>query len=339
MIHTSTALCAALGLIVLGSTQAATESWPVETLTLENAQLSLTLTPTLGGRVLSFAKPGRANLLKVGAPLYQGVQPEISPFAENIGYLGHIVWLAPQSQWWSRQQLNPARAEAQANWPPDPYLIFATNQVTQQANEIQLQGSYSPISGVQLNKTFTLHADHLELTASAMNPNTQSVSWGLWFNSRIHPNATVYLPVTDASAIHQQRFAGDPAPLQTIDTVTVLQASPTTKAEGKLFIQPTAGWLAARDQQQLWLITYKLTPAAQVAPGQAPLEIYYKLSGHSDNGLIELEFHSPYQVISQTSPLTATSRWYLFDCPSQWSDEQVIRWLGKEIDARNIRYD
>src|SRR5690554_4498731 len=93
---------------------------PHAPLVVNNEAVSLEVSPRLGGRVLAFGLHGRDNLLRVSDEITAQPMPEVSPEADNIGYLGHEIWLGPQSQWWLHQSANPERRAAAAQWPPDP---------------------------------------------------------------------------------------------------------------------------------------------------------------------------------------------------------------------------
>ena len=103
----------------------AQQSTEVERVRLQSGDVVLDVTPALGGRVLRFGLADRPSLIKVGDPVASQPAPAVSPDADDIGYLGHDVWLGPQSGWWSDQHVNPARRASKAVWPPDPYLAFA----------------------------------------------------------------------------------------------------------------------------------------------------------------------------------------------------------------------
>ena len=119
----------------------------VETVRLDNGTVVLEVTPQLGGRGLGFSLQGRSNLLKVGEALTSQPNPVVSATADDIGYLGHDVWLGPQSQWWTRQHVNPERRDAKANWPSDPYLAFAKTRVVERTTQrLVLEGVPVPLA-------------------------------------------------------------------------------------------------------------------------------------------------------------------------------------------------
>ncbi|MGH8026857.1 MAG: DUF4380 domain-containing protein, partial [Pseudoxanthomonas sp.] len=135
----------------------------VEILRLDNGALVLEVTPELGGRGLAFSLKDHPNLLKVGEPVATHPDPKVSALADDIGYLGHDVWVGPQSQWWTQQDANPARRDAKANWPPDPYLAFAQTRIIERTpTRLVLQGADSPVSGIRLHKSYALSADRAD---------------------------------------------------------------------------------------------------------------------------------------------------------------------------------
>ena len=102
----------------------------IERLTLGNEVIEVTATPSFGGRILAFQLRGQPSVLKLGAAVEQQRAPQVSGTAGDIAYLGHDVWVGPQSHWWLHQQVNPQRKAAGAVWPPDPYLSLATTRAT-----------------------------------------------------------------------------------------------------------------------------------------------------------------------------------------------------------------
>ena len=109
----------------------------------------------------------------MGEPLYAQPPPEASATGDDIGYLGHDVWVGPQKAWWTQQDVNRERREAKANWPPDPFLAFGKTRVIESTpTRLVLEGIESPVSGVRFSKTYALsdeRADTVEVSVTARN--------------------------------------------------------------------------------------------------------------------------------------------------------------------------
>lgn len=284
------------------------------------------VTPTLGGRGLAFARQGRASVIQIGSAVHEQPKPRVDAHAEDIAYLGHDVWLGPQSGWWRDQDLNTARREAGARWPPDPWLSFADTRVLEQsARHIVLQSPDSPITGVRLQKRFTVvegRDDSVDVAVTATNVRTQPLTRDLWFNTRTFADAVVYVPVSDAGDV---RVAADPDPrraeLQPRVEAGLLrlqrEAVPAGMdgRRGKIFIQPARGWLAAFVKDQLFVIRFALQPRSAIHPEQGQVELYHDDPRERDQGLLELEVHAPLRTLAPGESMQASERWTLLAYP------------------------
>ncbi|MBB4128866.1 hypothetical protein GGR77_004197 [Xanthomonas translucens] len=290
---------------------------------MDNGVVRLTVTPTLGGRVLGFQRSGGPNLVKVGDAVQRQPLPTVSAAANDIPYFGHDVWVGPQSAWWQHQDANPARRAAHANWPPDPYLSFATTTVTARAPQrLQLLGVDSPISGVRLRKTFALspqRADSVLLQVQAQNVRKAKVAWDLWFNTRVNAATRVLVPVAAAADIRVQPSDGAGyAPPQYVlqGGLMALAAAPPGSAgqRGKLLLQPSAGWIAAFSGGQAWVIRFAHQPLARIHPEQGQVEFYLDASASDPgSGLLEMEVHAPYRTLAPGQTMQAEEQWTLLD--------------------------
>ncbi|CTP89283.1 DUF4380 domain-containing protein [Xanthomonas graminis pv. phlei] len=290
---------------------------------MDNGVVRLTVTPTLGGRVLGFQRSGGPNLIKVGDAVQRQPLPTVSAAADDIPYFGHDVWVGPQSAWWQHQHANPARRAAHANWPPDPYLSFATTTVTARApRRLQLRGVDSPVSGVRLHKTFAVslqRADSVLLQVQAHNVRKTAVAWDLWFNTRVSSATRVLVPVAAAADIRVQPSDGAGyAPPQYVlqDGLMALAATPPGSAgqRGKLLLQPSAGWIAAFAGGQAWVIRFAHQPRARIHPEQGQVEFYLDApASDAGGGLLEMEVHAPYRTLAPGQNMQAEEQWTLLD--------------------------
>ncbi len=201
-------------LVVLPCTRAAAADPVPSRVRLQSPQLVVEVSPRLGGRMLHLSLPGEPNLLLAGEAVESQPDPRVDAAGENIPYLGHEVWVGPQAAWWLDQTLNPARREAAAQWPPDPWLAHAPAQVlAQDRDRLVLQGAASPVSGVQLTKTFSIAADRpgtAELAVEMRNIRKVPVGHDIWFNSRVPPETRVFVPVArDGSGVRVRADTGD----------------------------------------------------------------------------------------------------------------------------------
>lgn len=293
---------------------------PLETVTLEDDTVSMEITLGLGGRVLSFSLKGRDNLLKVGEPVASIPNPEVSADADNIGYLGHIVWVGPQKDWWVWQNVNPERLNAKATWPPDPYLIFAENKIIEHSpGKLMLEGVKSPVSGVRLYKSFSLVNNRpgtVALNAEVVNVSEKKVSWDIWFNTRVSSSTRVYVPVSSDKDVHSisynSKTAGPVEYSVTDGLFTLHRGMPPdmTDRQGKVFIQPLAGWMAGFTADQVFIIEFPLQSREAIHPEHGQVEIYLNYrSDKPEEGLIEMEVHAPYRTLEPGQSMQAGEQW------------------------------
>jgi len=304
---------------------------PAAPLVLDNGHVRLEATDAFGGRVLAWHLVGEPNVLKVGDAVHTQPRPTLSPQAGDIAYLGHDVWVGPQSGWWLHQDANPARRAAAANWPPDPYLSLArTRIVARDGQHFVLEGVDSPVTGVRLHKTVRLDPaapDSVLFEAQARNIRDSPIAWDLWFNTRVAANTRVFVPVADATTdvdLKPTGEAGTTAPRHAWAAgLFELTAHPGDDAliqRGKYRIQPAAGWLAGFAGHQLLLIRFAHQPRERIHPEQGQVELYLDAASRAPaDGLMELEVHAPYRQLAPGEQMQAGERWTLlrYDGPDQ----------------------
>ena len=292
----------------------------VDTVRLENQAVTLEVTPALGGRGLSFSLKDYPNLLKVGEPLYAQPPPEASATGDDIGYLGHDVWVGPQKAWWTQQDVNRERREAKANWPPDPFLAFGKTRVIESTpTRLVLEGIESPVSGVRFSKTYALsdeRADTVEVSVTARNIRDADVSWDLWFNTRTPGTTRVYVPVADKEDVRVQSFTDtDIGPLlpRIEDGLFSFDRSPLPEGmnarRGKAFVQPAAGWMAGFSENQLFVIRFPHHDISRIHPAQGQVELYLDDQRETQKSLLEMEVHAPYSTLAPGEEMQATEWW------------------------------
>lgn len=317
----------------------------VETIRLESDALVLEVTPELGGRGLWFSLQGRGNVLKVGAAVETQPAPEVSATADDIGYLGHDVWLGPQSQWWLQQDANRARRKAAANWPPDPYLALATTRIVEATGQrLVLEGAPSPVSGVQLRKIFALdpeRPDTVELRAQARNVRDTPVAWDLWFNTRVASSTRVYVPVAGQQDVRVEPSTGATiAPLlpRVGDGLFSFERSPlpagATTRRGKVFLQPSAGWMAGFAGDQLFIIRFPHQARSSIHPEQGQVELYLDDAADPGDGLLEMEVHAPYRTLQPGQSMEAAERWTVLPYDGADTREAQLAFLCGEAVER-----
>lgn len=308
-------------------------------LVLDNGTVRLEATPALGGRILSWHLAGEPNVLKVGEDaLRTQPRPTWSASAGDIPYLGHDVWVGPQSQWWLHQDVNTQRRAAAANWPPDPYLSLATTRVrSRNARQFVLEGVDSPVTGVRLRKQVSLLEDapHSVLVeAEARNIRDAAVSWDLWFNTRVAADTRVFVPVRDADAdvdLQASTDSGTTAPRHVwqagLFALTAQSADSPLIQRGKYRVQPSAGWMAGFAGHQVLLIRFQHQPRERIHPEQGQVELYLDAPSYArTQGLMEMEVHAPYRELAPGERMHAAERWTLlrYDGPDEFKAQRAF---------------
>lgn len=297
----------------------------VEKITLSNGAISAEVTPDIGGRLLSFSLKGQPNFLLLADLAAQNTRPQVSPESDNIGYLGHEIWVGPQSEWWVHQKANAKRAAEKAVWPPDPYLILAKNTVLEQSQEkVVLKSPESIVSGVQLVKAYALMAERknsLKLQVRATNIRKDDVAWDLWFNTRVPSNTLVYIPVANTTDVQQKNMEdtlNGPLAFTMGDGLFSLDMPlpPTGKVsrKGKLMIQPSQGWMASFHDKQVFIIQFPLQPKSAIHPEQGQIELYNEYNPTDlQEGLLEMEVHAPYKHLAPKEFMIAEETWTILE--------------------------
>ncbi|MFL6631374.1 MAG: DUF4380 domain-containing protein [Massilia sp.] len=312
---TKTASALALSCALSAAAQAA--DLPLHT--LDNGSVRATVTDAIGGRLLSFGLAGQPSFVKTdlaaGDP-----HAAITGATDNVGWLGHEIWVGPQKEWWSHQDVN--RARAGAPWPPDPWLSLARYKVEdKRPDAVTLASPASPVNGLQLVKRYSLvpgKPHSLRLDVDAANARKSQVAWDIWFNTRAHGDTRVYVPVARRDDVRQQAI--EPKPDMVPLTWTLagglfsLDAYPAGKGQphrnGKILLQPSAGWMAGFHQGQVLVIQFAHQPRTAIHPDQGQIELYNDwLPEAPGKGLMEMEVHAPYVTLAPGRHMQASELW------------------------------
>ncbi len=289
---------------------------------LDNGVVQARIAGPAGGRLLSFALAGKPNVVLVDET---AGDPDAAPNAASghVPYQGHEVWIGPQSEWWVHQDVNAARAAAKAPWPPDPWLSLAKYTLVERTrDEIVLDSPASPVSGIQLRKRYALVADKphsLRLEAVATNRSGKQAGRDIWFNTRVPAHTMAYVPV---AARDDVRIEPAGALRYTLDGGLLsldLPASGEPARKGKLFVQPSSGWLAAFRDGQLLVIQFAHQPHAAIHPAQGQVELYQDVDAAAPaKGMLELEVHAPYVELAPGQAMRASELWTIlpYDGPA-----------------------
>ena len=314
---------------------------------LSNGTVTVDVTPDIGGRILAAGLIQQPNFLRVGSAVASNPNPAVTSIANNIAYLGHETWVGPQSQWWTHQLVNPERRAAKAVWPPDPFLVLAKNTLQEKnTQKVIMQGASSPVSGVAMQKTFSLvdgKPNQIRLDVTAQNIRDSKVAWDIWFNTRVPHTTHVYVPVASMDDVRVEHFTDETyGPLEhTINEGLFALENNSPEAhqgrKGKVFIQPSQGWMAAFRDQQVLIIQFALQPKNAIHPEQGQIELYQEfLNAHAEEGLLELEVHAPYKTLKPREAMSATEIWSFLPYTGEQTPVAQRRFLHELAAARVI---
>jgi len=287
------------------------------------------IAPRLAGRIVLFRRTGGPNALLADPATWGPGErtPGLTAGWDFKPYNGHIVWVGPQNEWWMHQAFSAEKRDRKDNWPPDPWGEYAPFHVERHsATEAVLAGPASPISGLMLRKEVRIEPDGtVRVTVTARNTRTEPVRWDLWSNTRVPGTHRVYVPVEQDTAIRVERASSSPFTQTGLnDTVvngwyTLLADEPIPADKSarvtKAYLAPARGIIAAVGDGQLFVKRFAVTPAARMAPGQSPVELFQMVNRDPALNLLELEAHGPYTALAPGRTMTFEEVWTLTAAP------------------------
>lgn len=307
---------------------------------LDNDTLRVGFLPGVGGRLVFLAGKDGVNLLKSDTALWnevpeEGIEP--SPEAGWKAYQGHIIWPGPQSEWWTRQELNEQRKTARAVWPPDPYLEYSTFKVLEQSSlSLTLEGPHSPVSGITLKKRYTLRGSCLEISVSMTNTSEQPVSWDIWSNLRFEGNTAFFVPDCEKGVL---KISGDQSGKTGVLKGEIVKSAFTfvsqpsesakTRSSAKAFLHPEQGKIVAVQKGNMLVMSFDYVEKDQIHPEQGFVEIYKFLSPTGKENLLELEHHSAYVNLQPGESHELGECWDVFNYQGGTSLEEAVVWYEK----------
>ena len=309
---------------------------------LDNGTVTVLASEAAGGRLLSFALAGRPNFLLVDEEAGNPDGVSVNAFSNHVPYLGHEVWVGPQQDWWTDQALNPERARGRAQWPPDPWLSLAPYALVQRTpSELVVDSPPSLATGIQLRKRYALvtgRPNSLQLDVRATNRRNKPVARDIWFNTRVRPDTRVYVPVAAESAVRATAPEGSAAPAFTLaGGVLALEPAAGAGSKGKLFIQPSSGWMAGFHGDQAFVIQFRHQPRAAIHPDHGQVELYRETgAGGADQGLLEMQVHAPFVKLAPGKSMRAAERWTLLPYAGPATRDAHLAFLRRQAQALGL---
>ena len=285
---------------------------------LRHGDLEVGVLPQVGGRVVLLRHRSGPNLLKSDPAGWQPESwPQLHANTPWRAFNGHIHWVAPQSEWWSDQDLLPERAGQW--WPPDPYLIFGNYEILEQTPvRLVLRGPPSPVSGLRLTKTVELRADNVVwLAAKAENIRDTPVSWGLWSNTRFHGDTPFRVDLDGFAEegiwySHPERFRGSVSAEGrwfTFDNENAVGVA--EPVANKAFMNVASARAEAFFDGLVLEKAMPVTEAERIHPEHASVEVFLQKHSNRADALLELEFHGPYETLPPGGSTRLEETWTL----------------------------
>jgi hypothetical protein len=274
---------------------------------LNHAGIELVILPHIGGRIAAASIYGNKSVIKSNPADWIGTnKPEINAHSGFYPFNGHIHWVGPQSAWWSRQELNAARKEEKAPWPPDPYLIYGAYTVEKITDRsIAMSGPESPVSGVSFYKEIAINDDGSIYHRTVItNTSSQPQHWDIWANTRMCGYSAAYVPVESKDCfriehVHNNQEEQMPsiAAGGFFSYLPIEPANGAASRSSKAFIYPSKPYMAAFTGDSMILFQFALHPKNKIHPEQALVEIYCHTETDKINALLEMEQHSPMYIL------------------------------------------
>jgi len=289
-------------------------------ITLSNGTIEIGILPAVGGVLVRASLAGQQNILNSDSTLWNESpekRPSLDPKAPFKTYNGHISWLSPQSEWWIRQDSFPDLKRARSVWPPDPVLTLAPYRITdQKPDEITMVSPESPYSKVQFTKIYRISGNTVTLTTSARNCTKDTVSWGLWHNTRMNGWDNVFVQADSAALLKTEYMKqGDIRKPElryrdgfyTYDVAVPGSAKVVYKS--KSFLNVKTPLIAGFHQNQWLIIRSDAIDNTQIHPNEARIELYIENSYQAATDLQELEIQYAYQPIAPGASIEASETW------------------------------
>jgi len=305
---------------------------------LSNGTIEIGILPDVGGRLVKVSLTGHENIIQSDSTLWNEPAEQrasLDPTKPFKAYNGSINWVNPQSEWWVKQDSFPDLKAKQSHWPPDPYLTFSKYKITdQKSGEVTLVGPESPYTHVQFTKTYRIEGNKVYLTTSARNCSHDTVSWGLWFNTRMNGWDQVFIPADSAARIKSTdpRISSEkPALIWQNGCYTYntpLNDSTIKVFKGKSYFSPVSTPVIAGFKANQWLIIRsEIIDKSSIHPEQARIELYIENSASRNTDLQELEMQFAYQKIAPGRSITASQTWEVLPGTGLTTKDD----LGKEL--------
>lgn len=312
---------------------------------LAHAGTTLGVKLDAGGRVMLLRRGDSGNVLYSEPALWAVEPPQPQPSSEWRAFNGHMTWIAPQQQFWARQDLLPDRRDGAADWPPDPYIIFGRFRVLEmEAGRLLIEGQDSPVSGVRLRKEFLITADGGVIhRVWARNIAGREITLNLWSNTRVRGDWLGLARVEAKDMFMVQHRNWEPLEKRMLNWDVIdgwFHFVPVPFVEfpagvvsinAKVMLNPREGIIVAVGPTAALVKRFALPGADNLYPGQGQVEIFQEVSTDSGKNVTELEFYGRYLTLAPEEETMIEERWDVLARPVDGGRAEAVRWLQEVL--------
>lgn len=297
-----------------------------------------------GGNLVDLHMSDEPNLMDTYSQTWvkHGKNMPSTAAGDRVEYRGHTIWLSPQSAWWQYQDIDIKLKEKKSSWPPDPYLTQLPYKVIEHTqNRLVLQSPPSPITGMQLTKTFHIdHANHVTVSTHAKNVSSQTMQWGLWSNTRVKAAGQAFIPITDQSdyVVEHVNPWKNPDTKYRFDvkafdgwlTLSLHVSVPyDLKRDTKLRVNTAQRLIVYHMGDQVLLKRAEPIDVSMLPAEHRSVECYRSESQSlPTDELLEIQFHYPLKSLSPGQSLQASETWSLHHASEFGDPGNLTTWLN-----------
>jgi hypothetical protein len=307
---------------------------------IQNEFLKAGVLPGVGGRLVYLARPGEENLLKSDSALWFEPERDFlepTPDAGFKAYNGHIIWPGPQTEWWMHQNLNPDRRDRKAIWPPDPYLIYTPSRIAEHTEaSILLYGEESPISGVRIDKRYTLSGNSIRIDVTMVNTSDKPVAWDIWSNTRFEVNTGFFVPYCEEGILRlesEESKNTDRLDYHIRDGAFAFVPTPPGSGKerrySKVFLHPRKGVMVAVRDSTMMVMNFPYESEEKIHPDESFVEVYQMITSDGSGDLLELEHHSAYTRLQPGESFELSETWNVYDYPGDPDLSEYLAYFSK----------
>src|SRR5512143_3095830 len=182
-------------LLATGASAQEKDGAGMELIELTNGTIVVGVVPALGGRAVELKTVRGENLLDSDPKRWKPPYPRPAIDTPFQPWNGRIVWVGPQTGFWSQQDVKPELKQAKAQWPPDPFNETGRFEVVERTPTLlRLRGTTSPVTGLAFEHEYEITGERsVRMKTTATNNRQAPVAWDLWPNTRVRPEAFPYV--------------------------------------------------------------------------------------------------------------------------------------------------